>query len=247
MDSREGNSPQFFLKDGLPVRSPKLMANLQMQYYVTKIANIVKRIPQSGRNPHRVLDKAITDWDDSDNVPVFNFRYVMLVETHNLITTMSEPTAFGHDTIDSVGIKSSTSQLIHLLQHLINSSLRKSKFAKKWKFSRIIPRYKGKGCSKTDTSSFRPVAVLSTVSKLVERAAQQQLLEFFENTEQLNSSNHAYCSHLSTTTTLLEIADDLHQGIENNQMTLAMALDQTSTFDCISHNLLLEKLAKYKV
>ena len=52
---------------------------------------------------------------------------------------------------------------------------------------------------------------------------------------------------MSTTTTLLEISDEIYQGTEKNMFTSVMALDQTSAFDCISHRLLLEKLWRYKV
>ena len=38
-------------------------------------------------------------------------------------------------------------------------------------------------------SSYRPVAVLSTISKIIERAAQSQLLEHFEKSGLLNPSN----------------------------------------------------------
>ena len=63
----------------------------------------------------------------------------------------------------------------------------------------------------------------------------------------MNPSNNAYRSNHSTTTTLLEISNEIHQGTENNMMTSIMALDQTSAFDCVSHRLLLEKLEKYHI
>ena len=246
-DSKIGSSPQIYLQNGRPVRKPELMANLQPNYYVDKLKEIMTNIPISQRNPHRVLDRAIENWDDSGNIPTFEFREVTLVETHKFIMTMSDSTASGHDGLDPLGIKTAVTQLIHPLQHLINSSLNKSTFPRKWKFSKLTPIYKGKGCSRSDTSSYRPVAVLSTVSKLVERAAQKQLLDFFDKSKQLNPSNHAYRSNHSTTTTLLEISDELHQGTEDNKMASIMALDQTSAFDCVLHRLLLEKLEWYHI
>ena len=97
------------------------------------------------------------------------------------------------------------------------------------------------------TSSFRPVAALNTISKLAERAAQQQLLNFLEKTGQLNKSNHAYRKNLSTTTTLIEVMDEIYQGIEDKEMIEIMTVDQSSAFDCVSHQLLLRKLKKYNL
>ena len=240
-------SPQSFLQDGRPVRKQAMMAELQISYYVDKLKGIMQAIPRSLRNPHRILDKAMDNWEDSKDIPEFYLRNVTLVETYKAIMSMSNSTACGHDNIDPLGIKQGITQLIHPLNHLVNSSLQTSTFPRKWKFAKLTPIFKGKGCSRYDTSSYRPVSVLSTVSKLVERLAQQQLLDFFKRERLINPSNHAYRPMHSTTTTLLEIVDEIYQGTEENKFTQVMALDQTSAFDCVSHVLLLEKLERYNV
>ena len=132
-----------------------------------------------------------------ENLIEFKFRNVTLVETAKFVAALSDSTSFGHDQIDSIAIKSASSQLICPLQFLINSSLGKSKFARKWKFSKLTPTLKSKDCNRMLPSSYRPVAVLSTVSKIVEHVAQSQLLEHFEKSGLLNPSNHAYRRHLT--------------------------------------------------
>ena len=101
--------------------------------------------------------------------------------------------------------------------------------------------------NKYEASSYRPVAILSTISKLVERTAQQQLLNFLEDTKQLNDSNHAYRSAMSTTTTLVELMDELYQGVEDKKKSSLLIIDQSSAFNTVNHDLLLMKLKKYKV
>ena len=93
-----------------------------------------------------------------------------------------------------------------------------------------------------ESSCIRP-----TLSKLVEQAMQQQLLKFMEETEQLNGSNHAYRYNLASTTTLTEILDEIYQGTEDKKMTSVMAVDQSSAFDCVSHQHLLQKLGRYNI
>ena len=73
-----------------------------------------------------------------------------------------------------------------------------------------------------DTSSYRPVTVLPTILKLVERAVQQQLLDFMERTQQLNPSCHAYRKNLSTKTTLMDILDEIYHGTDKNKITYLM-------------------------
>ena len=121
-------------------------------------------------------------------------------------------------------------------------SLIQNKFAHKWKFARITPRLKIKDMDPNSTSSYRPVVVLTATSKLIERAAQLQLLKFMEESGQLNPCNLAYRNHYSTTTTLMEILDEIHKGIEDKKITQMMAIDQSAAFDCVGRLLLLEKL-----
>ena len=187
------------------------MANLHLDFYIDKVKKIIDSLPGTSRNPYRILEAAIAKWEDSENMTEFNFRDVTLVETSQFINTLSDSTAFGHDRIDSIAIKSASSQLIQPLQHLINLSLRSSKFCRKLKFSKLTPTLKNKDLNWMLPSSYRPVAVLSTVSKLAERAAQVQLSDFFEKARLLNPSNHTYRRNLSTLTTLTEIMDKLHE------------------------------------
>ena len=114
------------------------------------------------------------------------------METAEFVSSLSDSTAFGIDHIDSIAIKSASTQLIRPIQFLINSSLNKFKFARKWKFSKLTPTLKSSDCNRMLTSSYRPVAVLSTISKLIKCAAQSQLLEHFEKAGLLNPSNHTY-------------------------------------------------------
>ena len=168
-------------------------------------------------------------------------------ETRKLIDNLANSASFSHDLIDSMAIKMAADSLVNPLTHIINLSLRLNKFARKWKLSKLIPLLKSKDLDRLSTSSYRPVSVLSTVSKLVERAAQEQLLTFLETSEQLNQSNHAYRRSHSTTTTLGEILDEMYQGVEGREMSSLMAVDQTAAFDCVSHIILLKKLKMYSI
>ena len=101
-----GNTPQTFIKDGKPIRKPLELANFQMNYYVEKLRNISALLPVSFRNPYRILDAALERWEGTVNLNEFSFRDVTLVETAKFIAALSDSTAFGHDKMDSIAIKS---------------------------------------------------------------------------------------------------------------------------------------------
>ena len=181
------------------------MANVMMDFYIKKVRNVVGRITESCRNPRRFLDRALESWEGRNTFQKFKFREITLQETSKIILSLSKSMALGHDLIDSRGISDCQGQLVRQLNHLINVSLISGRFAKKWKFAKLSPRLKSYELNRNSVEYYRPVAILPTVSKLVERSAQLQLLNFLERTGQMNMSCHAYRKNHSTTTTLMEI------------------------------------------
>ena len=104
---------------------------------------------------------------------------------------------------------------------------------------------KSQDLDQEDVSSFRPIAALPTTSKIVEKVAQQQIQNYLEETNQLNLSNHAYRKQLSTTTTLIEVMDEVYLNTEENKISQMMTIYQLAAFDSVNHDILIQKLARY--
>ena len=102
---------------------------------------------------------------------------------------------------------------------MINVSLATSEFAQRWKLSKLLPLLKASELNKLFPSSYRPIAILPTVSKLIEKAAQIQLLKFLEDNHLLNDNSHAYRRGYSTTTALLEISEELYSAIDDKKIS----------------------------
>ena len=64
-------------------------------------------------------------------------------------------------------------------------------------------------------------------------------------TSQWNMSNQAYKKLHGTTTTLINITDLIYETCDENAISMAIATDQSSAFDCVIHELLLRKLRLY--
>ena len=85
MNKKSGNSPQTYISEGKVIRKPKMMANLQMCHYDNKVRNLIRKIQDSNRNPHRFLDRALGTWLNRASVPEFKFREITISETMDLI------------------------------------------------------------------------------------------------------------------------------------------------------------------
>ena len=240
------SAPTAFLVDGKRETSPKVMANIQMEHFTQKSAKLRQELPPTTGDPHELLKKALDGWGDkAANRKVFKLRTVTLDETATLLGKLGNTKSFGHDKVDDLSLKVAASSLLQPLNFLINLSLKNGKFANQWKIGKVIPLYKGKGLARTNPSSYRPIALLPVTSKIIERAAQNQLVQFMTDTQQLNINHHAYLKHRSTTTTLLQLLDQIYEATDERQISTLMTIDESNAFESVDHTLLAEKIKLY--
>ena len=184
--------PQSLVIKGKISNSSREMAEAQMNHFQMKVDKLTSELPESMDSPTKKLEEALKDWGDhAKKRPKLSLSEVTLMETVELIKSLGNGKAFGHDHLDSLSIKLAASHLYKPIQFLINMSIRTSSFANRWKIGRLIPLFKGKKLDKTLTSSYRPISLLPVVSKVVERAVQKQVLNFMINTKQMNDNNNA--------------------------------------------------------
>ena len=107
----------------------------------------------------------------------------------------------------------------------------------------IVKAIHKKECTE-DPSNYRPLSILSTVSKIFERSATDQLVVYLESNNLLNVTQHAYRKIHSTTTCLSEIVNFIYKENDKGNIVGLASLDLSKAFDSISHSLLIKKVAK---
>ena len=202
-------------------------------------------LKKRGRDPLKFLDGALAKWSGKDKMKTFSLKEINRMQTLDYIRKLGNSTAHGIDGLDALSLKVAAEDLCDPLTHIINSSIKTRTFATRWKMSRIIPHLKAKDVSKIEPSSYRPVALLPTTSKLIERAIQSQLQKHLEQEGLLNHNSHAYRTHHSTATAMLQLTERLYTATDKNLVSQLLAIDQSSAFDCVNHGILSLKLKRY--
>ena len=229
------------------MRRPVDLADCQMSYFNEKVKLLITNLPAPKFNPLLWLNESMRKWSNRNYLPRFTFKETSLPETVQLISSLGNSTTFGTDKIDALAIKVAATDLAPVLRHLINVSLLTSRFAQRWKLAKLLPLLKSKELNKLLPSSYRPVAILPTVAKLIEKAAQTQLMKFLEENNLINENSHAYRKGYSTTMALLEISEDLYKAVDEKEISNIMTLDQSAAFDCVHHETLIQKLKLYNL
>ena len=171
----------------------------------------------------------------------YRFSMTTPTEVGKLIEMMKSNSAAGHDNIPPKILKDLKTVLSDPLSKLINLSFEESTFPTDMKHAIVRPIYKNKG-SNDSPQFYRPISILSSLSKIVERAAVNRLVSFFEENDKLFRSQHAYRKNHSTITSLVEITEYMHQEIEKKMVPALIATDLSKAFDSVSHGMLLQKL-----
>jgi len=94
-----------------------------------------------------------------------------------------------------------------------------------------------------DLKNYRPVSNVTFVSKLVERVAVKQLVEYVEANKLMPRWQSAYRRHYSTETALLKVLSDVLTAADNQRVTLLALLDLSAAFYYIDHSILLSRFA----
>ena len=145
---------------------------------------------------------------------------------------------------DNKSLKLSANCIYQHLAHIFMLSLTNGIVPCDWKRACVTPIYKGHG-SKDDPSNFRPISITTTISKLLEAAVKEQLMEYVKNASLITNNQSAYLRGRSTQTALHTITNDLASGINDNLVNVLCSLDMAKGFDTVSHKILLHKLEHY--
>ena len=113
-----------------------------------------------------------------------------------MIDKLKDKTATGYDHLDVRLIKDLKKIISPILTKLINLGYEIKKFPNCLKRAIIRPIYKAD--DPNNISNYRPIALLPILSKIFERAATDQLMNFFIDNLLLSKTQHAYLKNHST-------------------------------------------------
>ena len=164
MQRSSGNSPGIpdLASNGKLAADPAAKAAALNEQFASVAVVDDPRIPLPSLDQHPCLPNA------------FRAPIITTAGVRKAIAKLKLNKSPGMDGISNEVVKALAPSLSYPLCLLFNLSFRKGKFPSAWKVAKITPIFKGKG-SKATPGNYRPISLLSCISKLCERIFYDQL------------------------------------------------------------------------
>ena len=128
-------------------------------------------------------------------------------------------------------------------QLVITLSIMQQKFPSGWKYTKIVPLHKKESTLKP--KNYRPVAILSPLSKVLEKVLYEHVYDYFSRNKLFHPSLHGYRKDRSTMTALLSMYDKWVKAARDGQVSGVVLVDLSAAFDLVSPDLLIQKMKIY--
>lgn len=149
--------------------------------------------------------------------------------------------AAGHDLITGKMLKELPDKCIKLITHIFNAMTRSGYFPSKWKISQIIMILKP-GKEETVASSYRPISLLSSLSKLFEKMLLQKLHPVLEDNKLIPEHQFGFRQQHSSIEQVHRVVNEIKLALDGKNYCSAVFLDVAQAFDKVWHEGLIFKI-----
>ena len=166
-------------------------------------------------------------------------------EVYKIVNSFKNKKSYGHDEISNYLLKLIIPYIINPLVHICNISLLSGIFPSSMKIAKVIPIHKKD--DHTLMSNYRPVSILSSFSKILERIVHNRLSKFLTSHNLLNSSQYGFRKCHSTDLALIDLYDKISNTLAKKQSIISVFMDLSKAFDTLDHSILIYKLQHYGI
>ena len=207
------------------------------EFFKTAVTSLNENLPPSNTSP-------ISYVSNSPVESLFSFEPITVSDCSLIIKNLK----LTKNDINSIPVKLFISLHVYLsypITKLINSSFNVGIFPDSLKVARITPVHK-KGATDLP-SNYRPISSLPLLSKIFERCAKDQLMEFCARSSVLFRGQFGFQKNKSTCDALIALTEKLYDNLNEKRSTLSVAIDLSKAFDSVNHDILTDKLMMYGI
>ena len=213
----------------------------QINHFFTNVAQtLTSKLPSPSNLYSVTSDKFKSYYQGKVSPGEFFLKEVDNKFIYDELSNLDTNKAFGLDGIAPRFLKDGAKQLAPIVSHIVNLSISTKTVPNDMKQAKIIPIYKKK--SRLEVSNYRPISLLSVVSKVLEKCVYVQVNEYLNSKNLIYDYQSGFRSGYSTETCLVYLTDYIRSKLSEGKYVGMCLLDVQKAFDSVNHSILCQKL-----
>ena len=226
-------------KDNIIYQSGNNVSNILAKYFATIGKTYAEKIKQPLTPLKEYLNKILTNSNSMYLSPTYEN------EISKLIGQLPNKKSHGYDKINNCLLKELLPVITLPLTIAFNKSLEEGIFPDCMKDADTVPLFKSK--CELDCNNYRPISLLITLSKLLEKIIYKRTIAFLDKHDILFSSQYGFRKKHSCSDAIMELVSEILKNNENGIYTACVFFDLSKAFDTLDPVILLEKMQNYGI
>ena len=229
--------PEFFIENGEIIKGNLNIAEGFNKFFAEIGSNLSSKIKDN--------DKAFQAYLNDPIEESFVFQKVTPESIFEVGKSLKPKSSSGIDNISSKLLKDILSLTNIPLYHVFNLSFQTGYIPVELKTARVVPIFKSD--QNTDFNNYRPISLLPSISKLLEKLVAKQMTSFLNKHSILYELQFGFRKGHDTTQPVLHFLNKISEALSRDEpeFTIGIFLDLKKAFDTADHRILIEKLKNY--